>query len=111
MRVVKDIYEQLLNSPMVPPECGGIIGSDHGNIITHVIFDKGNTPDIGIMYIPNTQFLNQTIEEWEKSGIKFRGIFHTHAPQWAELSNEDAKCYSFRGESYRLKHPDLYPQS
>lgn len=21
-----------------------------------------------------------------------------------------AKCYSFRGESYRLKHPDLYPQ-
>ena len=20
-----------------------------------------------------------------------------------------AKCYSFRGESYRLKHPDLYP--
>ena len=41
------------------------------------------------MYIPNTQFLNQTIAEWEKSRIKFRGIFHTHTPQWTELSNED----------------------
>lgn len=41
------------------------------------------------MYIPNTQFLNETIEEWKWRGIKFRGIFHTHTPQWAELSNED----------------------
>lgn len=73
----------------MPPECGGIIGSEHGDVITHVVFDKGCPSDAGIMYIPNTQFPNQMIAEWEKSGIKSREIFHTHAPQWAELSNED----------------------
>lgn len=89
MKITKNIYTKLLNCPRVPPECGGIIGSKHGDIITHVVLDKGCLSDAGIMYIPNTQFLNQTIAEWEKSGIKFRGIFHTHAPQWTELSNED----------------------
>lgn len=89
MIITKNIYTKLLNCPRVPPECGGIIGSGHGNVITHVVFDKGCPPDAGIMYIPNTQFLNQTIKKWEKRGIKFRGIFHTHAPQWADLSNDD----------------------
>ena len=89
MKITEEIRTQLLNCPIVPPECGGIIGSDRGEIITHVFLDQGCPPEAGVMYIPDTQLLNQTIEQWRASGIQFRGIFHTHAPQWAELSNED----------------------
>lgn len=89
MKIKEEIYLQLLACPTVPPECGGIIGSKNGEIITHAIFDNYNKADEGIVYIPNTQFLNQTIKKWAKCGIKFLGIFHTHAPQWPTLSNGD----------------------
>lgn len=107
MKILQKIYNQLIHCPMVPPECGGIIGSDHRDIITHVIIDKGKPPpEDGIMYIPNTLFLNQAIEEWEKSGIKFLGIFHTHASQWPRLSNNDkVQIAAYYGQFCGAKRP------
>ena len=89
MQIKEEIYSQLLACPTVPHECGGIIGSKNGEIVTHAIFDNNNKTNEGIVYIPNIQFLNQTIEEWAKCGIEFFGVFHTHALQWPTLSNGD----------------------
>ena len=89
MKILQDVYMQLLACPTVPPECGGIIGSENGRIITHLMFDRCLDVNEGIVYIPNTQFLNKTIKEWNACGIEFLGIFHTHAPQWPALSNGD----------------------
>lgn len=92
MRIVKEIYDQMLAAPIVPPEIGGILGTSDKKIIDYVVFDIGLSKDNGGVYVPNTDFLNQNIEEWLKRGIEFEGIFHTHAPQWPDLSNAD-KAY------------------
>lgn len=83
-----------MNCPTVPPECGGIIGSNDGSHITHVVLDRGYLTNNGGAYKPNTHFLNQIIKEWAEHGIEFRGVFHTHAPQWPDLSNND-KIYIY----------------
>ena len=74
MKITEEIRTQLLNCPIVPPECGGIIGSDRGDIITHVFLDQGCPPEAGVMYIPDIQPLNQTIEQWRAGGIQFRCV-------------------------------------
>lgn len=89
MKILEDIYIQLLDSPAVPPESGGIIGSSNGEVINHVVFDRGQLNHRGGVYMPDTQFLNQIIKDWNECEIEFRGIFHTHAAQWPELSNSD----------------------
>lgn len=68
------------------------------------------------------RFFTFISDTYETSSI----IFTTNKEivDWAEMMGDPvlttamldrilhhAKCYSFRGESYRLKHPDLYPQS
>ena len=67
------------------------------------------------------RFFTFISDTYETSSI----IFTTNKEivDWAEMMGDPvlttamldrilhhAKCYSFRGESYRLKHPDLYPQ-
>ena len=72
------------------PETGGIIGSRDGIWIDHVVFDRGKQSENGgTTYQPDVQYLNTVIREWESNGIEFRGIFHTHAEQWPDLSSED----------------------
>ena len=68
------------------------------------------------------RFFTFISDTYETSSI----IFTTNKEivDWAEMMGDPvlttamldrilhhAKCYSFRGESYRLKHSDLYPQS
>lgn len=89
MRMLNKIYEQLLACPKVPPECGGILGSQSDESIRKIVFDKGIPENNGCVYSPNVGFLNKTIAEWTQCGIEFRGIFHTHAPQWIGLSKGD----------------------
>lgn len=60
-------------------EIGGILGSCNGNVIDSVVIDKLDTDPIRrCSYEPNVEYLNQNIELWQKKGISFKGIFHTH---------------------------------
>lgn len=47
--------------------------------------------DNGMMYIPNTDYLNWHISQWERFGIEFYGISHTHWEAWETLSREDKR--------------------
>ena len=88
MRISENIYKQLLNNcNPVPPESGGILGGKNG-IITYLFFDLHSTR-YSSYYQPNIDNLNSCISEWNKKGIEFYGIFHTHASNWGSLSIAD----------------------
>lgn len=89
IKVTKKVYDEMINCPEIPPETGGILGSSDGKIIDCVIKDKGRSRNNKAIYIPNTEFFNKCLSEWEEKGIKFRGIFHTHLKVWPQLSNDD----------------------
>lgn len=89
MKIIESIYLQILDCPDVPPECGGLLGAENGEVVNHVVFDSGlQSSETGI-YIPNIPFLNDILREWGEHGIEFKGIFHTHAVQWPVLSKDD----------------------
>ena len=72
-------------------EYGGILGG-RGGVITEFVFDKGlYNKNVGT-YVPNVEFLNDCIEQWQTQNICFYGIIHNHLTEYAELSGEDVKC-------------------
>ena len=89
MKILIEIYNQILACPKVPPESGGILGTSDRKNIDYVVFDRGLSKENGGIYIPNIDFLNRTIEKWSMMGIEFCGIFHTHVSQLSMLSNKD----------------------
>lgn len=90
MKIQKSIFEEIINTvPYVPPESGGIIGGTN-QVVTHFVFDRGTNLSNGYdTYVPNTLFLNKTIQRWKKDGVDFYGLFHSHFPQGTRLSNGD----------------------
>ena len=83
-----NIYAQMLASPPVPPETGGILGIQ-GQAVSAIYFDPGKMSEKDGIYRPDTGRLNEVITQWEASGILFAGIFHTHLAQWPGLSLGD----------------------
>lgn len=90
MKITKMIYNSLLyETPPLPPETGGIIGSQN-KIIMRAFFDKGNTLlPASSVYEPNIMVLNQVIANWERNNIAFSGIFHSHYSHDTVLSMGD----------------------
>lgn len=74
--------------PSVPPEMGGILGSKN-NAIDEIKFDRKITSCESGIYVPDVKILNKYIQEWNERGIQFQGLFHTHAFNWPELSQDD----------------------
>jgi len=82
-----------------------------------VIIDEiGYTP---ITREQANRFFNFISDSYEKSSLIF--TTNKEIPQWAEMMGDPvlttammdrilhhARCFSLRGESYRLKHPDLF---
>lgn len=94
MKIYKTIYDRIIyNSPIVPPESGGILGGNK-NVITNFMFDYGQKSNRYDEYMPNVDLFNQTINQWQKNNIRFYGIYHCHFPNGNELSNGD-KRYIF----------------
>lgn len=92
MKILRKAYNSLLNdTPPLPPETGGILGGNDG-IISEIFFDQNedihNAPAI---YVPNIGLINKTIESWERTGISFYGMFHSHYSRDRELSPGDRK--------------------
>lgn len=89
MKVSYDIYKTLLETPpIVPPECGGILGGKNGEVI-NIAFDKSAKIYNSAVYNPNIDYLNEIIAYWNNQGIDFLGIFHTHMQNNTTLSNDD----------------------
>lgn len=88
MKIVESVYNLILtNTPILPPETGGIVGGYDGKI-TSVYFDRGEYVASAI-YSPNVMLLNKVIKNWNESGISFYGIFHSHYSRDKELSLYD----------------------
>lgn len=87
MKILKNVYQAIVNDCSTYSEVGGIIGIT-SDIITHYKFD---TPiDLSEYYYhPNTQNLNLIISKWEECGITFAGIFHSHPTGITSLSFGD----------------------
>lgn len=88
MKILSDVYDQIIQCPSVPPEKGGILGIKNG-VICSCFFDNNMPQTNSAVYIPNVDFLNVKLREWEKKDIIFGGIFHSHPANQSELSADD----------------------
>ena len=70
-------------------ETGGILGSRKNKVITEVFLDKNNEQTRRCSYTPNIVLFNNQIEIWQKQGINFQGLFHTHFANVETLSSSD----------------------
>ena len=59
------------------------------DVVCSCVFDTSLSPTNSAVYIPNVDFLNTKICEWEQKGIAFSGIFHSHPANQPELSSDD----------------------
>ena len=111
MKITESVYKELISLKSVPPETGGIIGAKE-DIIDTVFWDNSNCDGV---YVPNIEIINKVIAQWANDGISFCGMFHTHAPQWPNLSKEDEnyirEIMSAMPESIeRLYFPLVFPK-
>jgi len=88
IHINKTVYEAIINSLTESEfEEGGIIDIKN-NVISH--FKKDVTPLLSSekCYIPNTEYLEDVIDDWCDCGISFAGIVHSHTKN-PQPSNED----------------------
>ena len=57
-------------------ETGGILGQ-LGKQVDQFVFDPGLV-SLRDEYIPNVEILNQTLVDWQRQGILFAGLIHSH---------------------------------
>lgn len=90
MRILKSIYEEIINNvPEHMPESGGMLGGNN-NTITSVVFDEGKQDEFRhCHYTPNVKRLNSILLEWAEKDIEFYGLFHTHFHSVSTLSEGD----------------------
>lgn len=92
IKILKIVYKQIVeNTPLVPPETGGILGINYENIITEYYQDFGTKDSKNYCYIPNIHNLNSIINLWYEKGIQFVGIYHSHSDCDTTLSYKDIK--------------------
>jgi len=79
MIIEKEIHNEIIEqSPLVPPETGGILGgSEH--VICSYRFDRPGENCAQNSYRPDIAYLNEAIKQWADRGIEFYGIFHSHS--------------------------------
>lgn len=113
MRILQSVYNSIIDScSQVPPESGGILGGKD-NIITEYMFDKGLKSNLYDEYVPNVDFLNSIISEWQKHSIQFYGIYHSHFPGGHALSDADKQYIAeiMQSITYRkLFFPIVFPK-
>lgn len=88
MKILSEVYDQIIQCPSVPPEKGGILGVKNG-VVCSCCFDNNLSQTNNAVYIPDVDFLNAKIREWEENDIAFSGIFHSHPKNQPELSADD----------------------
>lgn len=72
-----------------PAERGGALIGDPGTgEITNFVFDE-DADTTSVVYQPNVDFLNRTIDEYEKRGLSILGIAHSHPHGYIKPSGQD----------------------
>lgn len=91
MRITDTLLSNLLSVfPVVPPEAGGILGSDDGGkTVTHFVFDAGKPLLDCAIYMPDIPFLNEVIRDFAAQGVQFCGMVHSHPSAEDTLSKDD----------------------
>lgn len=89
MKLLQNVYLKMLNSyPIPPPEQGGIMGMKNSIVCEYYHDNSKNATDRAV-YVPDIDALNQKIEEWNRNGIQFAGIIHSHLLEQNTLSLGD----------------------
>lgn len=89
MKLLQNVYLKMLNSyPIPPPEQGGIMGIKNSIVCEYYHDNTKNATDRAV-YVPDIDALNQKIEEWNRNGIQFAGIIHSHLLEQNTLSSGD----------------------
>lgn len=88
MKILSEVYDQIIQCPCVPPEIGGILGVKNG-VVCSYCFDNNLPQTNNAVYIPDVDFLNAKIREWKENDIAFSGIFHSHPKNQPKLSIDD----------------------
>lgn len=89
MVIQEKVFKTIITSfNSFPPETGGILGG-RNRIITEFESDKGIAGENEFCYYPDTVKLNNILAEWNKTGIEFYGIIHSHPNNQYTLSNGD----------------------
>lgn len=118
MIILKSVYEKILFSVSATPiETGGILGIVSDIVVECVLDFNGN--EYG-KYTPDTEMINKTVSYWQKNGIGFGGLFHSHYPSGRDLSQQDIKyikeimfslkdIYSFLYFPIIIPHKEMIP--
>lgn len=62
MKIIKEIYDKIIELPIVPPESGGIIGGRFDVISDFEIIGSKTAP-YSDLYIPDVTKINETIDK------------------------------------------------
>lgn len=87
---ITDYVIQQIQSILVAPEMGGILGIDETDTVVKFHFDRTGR-STAHRYIPDVKTLNRVIGEWYNSGIFFIGFVHSHAQGRDQLSPCDIR--------------------
>lgn len=87
IEMTEEVYETLIHLPQVPPETGGILAGK--NSLISEIHLQTDAEKLAGTFQPDENELLPILNEWIEKGFDLVGIFHTHAPNWPDLSRED----------------------
>lgn len=89
MIIKESIYLKLLDCYSAPPpEGGGILGMKN-NVVCEYFHDNSSRIAEKAIYVLDVETLNRKIDEWQKLGIEFSGIIHSHMLGQNTLSSGD----------------------
>lgn len=89
MNIKESIYLKMLDCYSVPPpESGGILGIKN-SVVCEYYHDSSSRIGERALYVLDVDTLNLKIDVWQKSGIEFAGIIHSHMLGQNTLSSGD----------------------
>ena len=89
MNIKESIYLKMLDCYSVPPpESGGILGIKN-SVVCVYYHDSSSRIVERALYVLDVDTLNLKIDVWQKSGIEFAGIIHSHMLGQNTLSSGD----------------------
>lgn len=116
VKILNDVYYHILfDTPMLPPETGGILGSENCVITKYFQDIESDNCRMG-HYVPSIAVLNKQIKIWYEQNIIFCGIYHTHYEGDNHLSGGDMVYITkileqFRSYTDNLLFPLVFPQT
>lgn len=91
MQILREVFLKMISSfPMVPPENGGILGMKD-DIVCEYLHDYSKQTNEAAKFVPDVQWMNQIIYDWNKKGVLFGGIVHSHPIGQESLSFDDIR--------------------